>query len=216
MTTTLDYNRLPASAPMIWLHRIALACALVPMAVGVLAFLLFVATRSLDFAILGFFTLVAGCALAFVGSVCLGVYRFQASRAAPDEAAIARRRAKRDLFLLLANFPLGVALALGGLAIMDSAAHAGVNVVIRNDDPLTADLITLDTGAGDTQQLIRIHPGGTTEAPVKFGPQGLSVTLTRSGTSTRHQIFDHMDSDTVNPRQDLRLVIRNGQVVLEK
>jgi hypothetical protein len=174
-----------------------------------------VATRSLDFAILGFFTLFAGCALAFVGSVCLGVYRFQASRAAPDEAIIARRRAKRDLFLLLANFPLGLVLTLAGLGIMNSQGNSRVNVVIRNEDALTADLITLDTGA-DTQQLIRIHPGGTTEAPIKFGPNGLIVTLTRGGTSTRHQIFDHMDSDTVNPRQDLRLVIRNGQVVLEK
>jgi hypothetical protein len=199
---------------MIWLHRIALACALVPMAVGILTFLLFVATRSLDFAILGFMTLFGGCALAFVGSVCLGVYRFQASRAAPDEAAIARRRAKHDLFLLLANFPLAVVLALAGLGIMNHG-NSRVNVVIRNDDAATADLITLDTGA-DTQQLIRIHPGGTTEAPIKFGPRGLTATLTRGGTSTRHQIFDHMDSDTVNPRQDLRLVIRNGEVVLEK
>jgi transposase-like protein len=45
---------------------------------------------------------------------------------------------------------------------------------------------------------------------LKFGPSGLTATLVRSGLSTSHVLFEHMDGDTVSSRDDLRLVVRNG------
>jgi hypothetical protein len=88
------------------------------MAVGILAFVLFLFTRHMDFAILGFMTIFGGCAAAFLGFVCLAVYWFQATRANPDDAARARRNAKRDALILLINFPLAALLAAIGLAML--------------------------------------------------------------------------------------------------
>jgi len=117
-TNTLEYDRARNPKPMIALHYIARVCGVGPMALGILVFLLFLVTRHMDFALFGFMTILGGCAAAFVGFVCLAVYWFQATRANPDDAAIARRHAKRDALILLINFPLAAALAAIGLAML--------------------------------------------------------------------------------------------------
>jgi hypothetical protein len=117
-SNTLDYDRGRAPKPMITLHYIARACGVGPMAVGVLAFGLFLVTRHADFAVLGFFTILGGCAAAFVGAVCLAVYWYQARRANAEDAATARRHAKRDAVIILLNFPLAGLLAFIGLSML--------------------------------------------------------------------------------------------------
>jgi len=212
-TTTLDYDRSAAPTPMIWLHRIALTCALAPMAAGTLTFILYLATREISFAVIGFFTLLAGCAAAFLGSVCLGVYWFQAGRATPDEAAIARRRAKRDALLILANFPLGIGCAIVGVKMLDHETSS-LRIVVRNEDAVAPDRVILDTGAQQID-LGSIAPGSANSGRINFGPSGLTATLIRGGQSTPNQIFDQMDSDTIGQGQILYLAVRNGQVVLK-
>jgi len=117
-SNTLDYDRGRTPRPMIALHYIARVCGVAPMAVGVLVFLLFLFTRHLDFAIFGFFTILGGCAAAFVGAVCLAVYWYQARRANSEDAAIARGNAKRDAIIILLNFPLAGLFAFIGLAML--------------------------------------------------------------------------------------------------
>ena len=208
--TTLEYNRARPATPMAALHYIALACALGPMIVGVLTFLLYAVTRHDLFALLGFLTLFGGCAATFIGGVCLGVYWHQAGRANADDAAAARRSAKRDLVLMLVNFPLAGVLAFAGLAIVGQQM-SGVGVVVHNADVVAADRVTLETGS-DRRDLGPLPPGASDSVRVRFGDQGLRATLVRSSGETSHQIFDHMDSDTVSTSDDLRLVIRNGRV----
>ena len=215
-TATLEYDRGRPATPMVALHYVARVCALGPMIVGVLVFLLYVVTRHMEFALLGFMTILGGCAATFVGGVCLGVYWYQAGRASANDAAVARRNAKRDLVLLLLNFPLAGVLAFAGITMMQHAS-SGVNVIVRNDDAVAAETVLLNTGhgadgGGDAQRLGPIPPGGTSEARVKFGSRGLTATLTNGAASTTHEIFDHMDSDTVAGGGELRLVIRGGKV----
>jgi hypothetical protein len=213
MTETLDYDRARTPTPMIALHYIALVCALGPMIGGVLVFLLFAATSKLEFAALGLLAIVIGCAAAFIGGVCLAVYWYQARHANPDDAAVARRRAKRDLILLLANFPLAGVLTVASLPMMGRATGR-VTVAVRNDDAVIANLVTLDTG-GDTRRIGPIPPGGEAHTPIKFGPAGLTATLTRGGGSAPAQrIFEHMDSDTVGGGTRVRLAIRDGKIVI--
>ena len=213
-TTTLEYDRGRPATPMVALHYIARVCALGPMIVGVVVFLLYVVTRHLDFAIFGFMTILGGCAATFVGGVCLGVYWYQARRANAEGAAIARRRAKRDAVLLLANFPLAGVLALAGMAML-SRGSSGVNVTVTNQDAVAADVVTLDTG-GDTRQIGPIASGGAARAFVKFGSRGLAATLTRGGTSTTQQVYDHMDNDTFIGGGEVRLYIRGGKLDLHE
>ena len=200
-----------STTPNAALHYVALVCALGPMTLGVVAFLLYVVTQHLKFAEVGVLTIVGGCAAAVVGGVCLAVYWRQVGRANADDAAVARRRVTRDAVLLVANFPLATVLTFAGVAMI-SRADAGVNVGIRNDDAVTADVVTLDTG-GDVQHLGPIRSGQDRITWMKFGSRGLTATLTRGGgTSTTHPIFDHMDADTVLTSRTLRLVIRDGRV----
>ena len=217
MPATLEYDSKLAPTPMVWLHRIALTCGLVPMIVGTAVFLLFVITRSIDFAIFGFFTLIGGCAATFVAAVCLGVYWFQARRATPADADIARRHLKRDAIILVLNFPLGGLFAGIGIWMLNKH-EASVNIVIRNDDAVIIDRIRLETG-GDTRDFGPIASGASDAARMEFGGAGLTATVTpRFGgpSSPPHRIFDHMDADTVPATQDLRLVIRKGDVVLQE
>ena len=215
MTNTLDSDRSLAPRPMVALHYVALLCGVGPMAIGAFVFVIFLITRSPGAAIFGFMTIVAGCAAAVLGAVCLGVYWFQAARATPDDATVARRHAKRDAAILLANFPLAIVFSLIGLKILNADSQS-VNVVVHNEDAVTADSVILDTGDHAARQLGPIAPGKSAEARVKFGPRGLTVLLLRAGRSTSYPIFDHMDGDTVSSHEDLLLVIRDGKVVLKE
>jgi len=213
-TTTLEYDRGQPATPMIALHYIALICALGPMIIGVVVFLLYVVTRHGDFALFGFMTILGGCAATFAGAVCLGVYWYQAGRANAEDAAVARRNAKRDAVLMLANFPLAAVLAGIGIFMMSQAASRA-HVVVRNADTVLAERVTLDTG-GDRVDLGPLPPGTSARARIKFGDAGLTATLVRGGASTPHQIFDHMDSDTIVTSQSVRLAIRNGRVEFDQ
>lgn len=92
--------------PSIGLYYIAMACGALPLGLGTFAFVLFLFTRHMDFAILGFFTLFVGCGCVFIGMVCIGVYWMQSRVAGDDDRTAARRRARRAVVLMLVNFPV--------------------------------------------------------------------------------------------------------------
>ena len=118
-SSLLDYRSAPqAAVPSIALYYVALACGGFPLGLGTLAFALFLITRHMDFAVLGFFTLFIGCACVFVGMVCIGVYWVQSRVASEDDRAAARRRARRAVVLMLLNFPVAGAFAWIGTSML--------------------------------------------------------------------------------------------------
>jgi Ca2+/Na+ antiporter len=104
MNQTLSYESPRTPTPTEGWHKIAQFCGLIPLGFGTFVFLMFLLTRSPQFAILGFFTILAGVCLALIGIVCAIVYLFQASRTAEDERLQAQQKGHRDIRIILANF----------------------------------------------------------------------------------------------------------------
>jgi hypothetical protein len=115
---TLSYDSPREPTPTIWLHYIARACGLLPLIVGTSIFLLFLVFRENDLAILGFFTILGGSCLAFVGLVCAVVFHVQARRATPDVRQRAQRQALLDGAIIIANFPIAFVMAWIGTEMM--------------------------------------------------------------------------------------------------
>jgi hypothetical protein len=115
---TLSYDTPREPTPTGWLHYVARTCGVLPLAFGTLVFLLFLIFRENDIAILGFFTIIGGTCLAFVGLVCAVVFHFQARRAPPDVRRRAQRQALIDGAIILANFPIAFVMAWIGTEMM--------------------------------------------------------------------------------------------------
>lgn len=114
----LSYDTPRQPTPTIWLHYVALACGVIPLVIGTLIFLLFLATREEILAVYGALTILAGTAMAFVGLVCASVYLYQARRASVEEGADARRRCHRDILIIVVNFPTAFVMGLVGATMI--------------------------------------------------------------------------------------------------
>ena len=117
-TEPLAYDTPRPPTPTIWLHHVAQTCGVAPLVVGSAVFLMFLLTRDEAFALAGFLTILGGTCLAFVGTVCAGVYLFQAKRAAAAERLLARQRGHRDLQIIMANFLIAALMTWVGVAMM--------------------------------------------------------------------------------------------------
>ena len=116
----LDYQRRrPAVVPTESLVKLGLLCGVVPLVIGVGCFLLFVVLDSDVFSFIGFFTLLGGVGCFGLGAVCLGVYRFQIARAAPEDAAPARRRFRVAATVLVLDLPIAALCASAGRALLE-------------------------------------------------------------------------------------------------
>jgi hypothetical protein len=115
---TLSYVSPRQATPTIWLHYAAFACGVIPLAVGTIIFLLFLAIRDEVLAMFGLLTIFGGTFLAFIGFVCAGVYFYQAKRASPEDAAVARRQLRRDLAIIIANFPIAFVMSWIGIEML--------------------------------------------------------------------------------------------------
>ena len=151
--TLLSYDSPTRPTPTVWLHYVALACGLIPLGVGTAFFMLFLILRTEDIALLGFVTILVGSCLAFVGFVCVGVYFYQARRAAPEDAVVARRRVLIDLGIIIANFPIAFGMAWGGLWLMSR-----VTITIHNHDAVPIEEFRIETDSGTTHDLGTIGP----------------------------------------------------------
>ena len=118
MNVQLSYDTPAAPTPTIWLHRTAQLCGVLPLTFGTFIFALFLLTRNHVYAIFGAFTILGGVCMAFIGIVCALVYLYQASRAAPIDRDPARRRAHRDIRIILANFLVAAVMTWIGTAMM--------------------------------------------------------------------------------------------------
>ena len=134
----------------------ALACGLIPLGIGTVVFVLFLIFRTEDFALFGFLTILVGSCLAGVGFVCLCVYFYQSRRAAPDDAAIARRRVQFDLGVIVANFSIAFGMAWLGLWLMSR-----VTITVHNRDAVPIGDVHVATNYGGTHNLGTIAPHNT-------------------------------------------------------
>jgi hypothetical protein len=114
----LSYGTPRHPTPTIWLHHVARLCGVAPLGFGTLVFVMFLMTRDETFAVLGFFTILAGIGLAFVGIVCAAVYLYQAKRAGPEDRDRALRQGHRDVLIILANFPIAFVMAWAGVSMI--------------------------------------------------------------------------------------------------
>jgi hypothetical protein len=181
----LDYG-VPAksNAPTV-LYRVALLCALLPLSVGTLIFLTYLATESNALTAAGFFTLIGGVILFIVGAGCLlgyGILEFR-SRAMPR-----RQLAKRVAIaavLLGIGFPVAWVYAAIGLEIESWYRITVVNASATPIDSfvLTAPGVTLKMGSIAPNGIVKHRFRANTvnaEGPMTFTATQASQTF--SGT----------------------------------
>jgi protein-S-isoprenylcysteine O-methyltransferase Ste14 len=114
----LAYATPTEPTPTVWLHHIARVCGVLPLGFGTVIFLLFLIFRATDLAFAGFFTIIGGTCLAFIGLVCATVFHFQARRSAPEVRQRAQRQALIDGAIIVANFPTAFVMVWIGTAMM--------------------------------------------------------------------------------------------------
>lgn len=160
----LDYADVRIVSPSKVLVAVAMICGIAPLAVGVMTLLLFVATRSMAFAAVGLFTLLAGCVCFVVGILCLVIFRYQASRAAPEDALPARRTSRIALTILLLNLPVAAACTWAGNRLIDDDHR--VIAVISNEGTTRVERIELDTSDSVSLIVGPLEAGVTTSVPL--------------------------------------------------
>jgi hypothetical protein len=124
---TLNYSRPGQARPSVALFKIAFFCWIAPLVRGVMTLLLSWAsheahifpfrTRS-KIAVFGLFTLLAGIALFFIGTVCLAVFASLLRRCESGERARWSKRARLLLGGLILNFPVAFLCAWAGLTLV--------------------------------------------------------------------------------------------------
>lgn len=204
---TLSYDSPTRPTPSVWLHYVALTCGLIPLGAGTIIFLAFLAFRHLDIAFLGLVTILVGTCLAFVGVTCAGVYLFQAKRADPDVGTVARRRAKIDLAVIIANFPIAFGMAWAGIWLLSR-----ITIAVHNADavPLERFRIVLPHGVG--HDLGTIPPNGSRSVTVSDADYDgeFTAVFTVGGEPREQAVTDAWEDDDDNT---VRVSIQSGKIV---
>jgi hypothetical protein len=202
--TLLSYDSPTRPTPTVWLHYVALACGLIPLGIGTALFVLFLTFRTEDVALLGFITIFVGSCLAFVGFACIGVYYFQARRAAPEDAAVARRRVLIDLGIITANFPIAFGMAWGGLWLMSR-----VTITIHNRDAAPIEEFRIATDYEGTHDLGTIEPNATKSITLSDEDfDQLEMSFVHEGKRREESVSAYSADDG-----KLGLSIKNGKLV---
>jgi hypothetical protein len=189
----LAYDTPHYPRPSVALHYVALACGLLPLGIGTAIFVLYLFFRFEDLAVYGIFTILGGTCLALIGFVCAGVYFFQAGRAAPEDGAVARRRVKIDVGIILANFPIAFAMAWAGIYLMSR-----VTITVINRDASPADQFRIIMKHGGVHHFGTIAPGSRESVTMDeddFDGE-LTAAFIRNGAAHEQELADDWyDSD---------------------
>ena len=207
----LAYDTPTYPKPTAWLHYIALACGLIPLGIGTVLFVLFLIFRTQDIALLGFITIMVGSSMAFVGFVCVGVYFFQSRRAAPDDAAVARRRVLVDLGIIIGNFPIAYGMAWAGLWLM-----ARVTITVLNRDAVPAEQFRITTDYQVTHDLGTIAPNATKSITLSDDEfEDLHMSFVRDGAPHRETVSEYLvhEGKMTLSIKDGKLFDEDGMVV---
>lgn len=159
---------------MLVLHGIAMICGFVPLVAGSVVFLLYLLIRDQALTGIGLVVIFIGLCCAFIGLVCAGIFYYQAKSADPAEATIAKRRAKLDIAIILANFPIAFVMAGIGIWLMSR-----VTIVIHNEGNTSIDSLVLTTQDGK-YTFANIKPGASAIKATMHGDmRAVSCDITR-------------------------------------
>lgn len=206
----LAYDTPRHPRPSVALHYVALMCGLLPLGVGTALFVLYLIFRVDDVAVLGVFTILGGICLAVIGFVCAGVYFIQAGRAAPEDGAVARRRATIDVVVIIANFPIAFAMAWAGLYLMSR-----ITITVINRDTAPADQFRIMMKHGGVHHFGTIAPGSRTSVTMDeddFDGE-LTAVFFRNGVPYEQELADTWYDSDGDDR--LHLSIKDGKVAAD-
>ena len=203
----LSYDSPTRPTPSVWLHYVALTCGLIPLGAGTTIFLAFLVFRHFDIAMLGFITILVGTCLAFVGVVCAGVYLFQGRRADPDEGILARRRAKIDLAIIIANFPIAFGMAWAGIWLLSR-----ITIEIHNADTAPIERFRIVLSDGVSHDLGTIPPNGSRSVTMSDDEYDgeFTAVFTSAGVAREQKVTDAWEDDDDNR---VRVSVQSGKVV---
>jgi hypothetical protein len=185
----LAYAAPTHARPRVALYRIAQACWILPLVVGVGSLMLFAVTRARAATVIGFFTVVGGAALFGVGVICLIVFWCLLRRCADDERRAWSRRASILLGLLVLNFPIAAGCAGSAIWLM---SRFTVVVVNETGEPLRDVRITVP---GHAINLATLQPGERVTRSVSLsGDGGLEFSAVRGGALVTGEADAYLDS----------------------
>jgi hypothetical protein len=147
-------------------YRIALICGAVPLLLGSLLFLLWIATTWDGLMTAGIFTIYGGLGLFFIGLVALTRYAWLALRAGELPRRKIAGSVATALLLLLANFPVAWGI-VGAVVAIDTR----YTIRVRNDSDQPLNHVRL-FGGGATVAIFSIPAHSSTERSLWFQNEG--------------------------------------------
>lgn len=172
----LSYASRIHARPQVALYRIAMACAVVPQAVGLSTLALYAYGRWDALPLVGLLTLGVGLVLLVVGVVCLLTFQYGLHRCDPAVAAEWRRPAKWTGGLLLLGLPVAFLCAAAGIYLMSQYV-----VVVRNTSASPVSSISL-TSPDDSAWIKTLRPGETRRAYLDIEQDGeIAFSATQNG-----------------------------------
>ncbi len=148
-------------------YRLAMACGLIPLVLGLSIFGVWVFTRAAFFQTLGLITFALGVISFFIGAYALLRYRHLAKRNPYNTPQQVLRASWQCWLVLLINFPIAVAILNGA-----SAIESCYTVVASNKSNLAFEDIQI-SGGGYNETLGNIGSGEKTHYRLFFNNEGM-------------------------------------------
>lgn len=165
------------------LHRVATACATVPMLTGVSIFLLWLILRQEGLTLLGAMIILVGLALLPIGLLALAGYYWMGTKQSDVPAQQLRSSTLKGVSLLLSNFLVAGAIIAAVLAIA-----CRYTVIVHNDSPRALDHVRVH-GAGVDLMLGTIQPGATVERTFCIDQEGEIIFEAASGSAAYSKVL---------------------------
>lgn len=165
------------------LHRVATACAKIPMLTGVSIFLLWLILRQEGLTLLGAMIILLGLALLPIGLLALAGYYWMGTKQSEVPAKQLRSSTLKGVGLLLSNFLVAGAIIAAVLAIA-----CRYTVIVHNVSPRALDHVRVH-GAGVDLMLGSIQPGATVERTFCIGQEGEIIYEAASGSATYSKVL---------------------------
>jgi hypothetical protein len=148
------------------IYRVAIACGLVPLLIGLIIFGAWLPTRAVFLQMLGLIALCLGVILFFVGAFALLRYRHLAKLNPHNTPQQVLRASLRCWFVLLINFPISWAI-INGVSAIESC----YTVTAENKSNLAFEDIQI-RGGGNNEALGNIGPGEQATYRLFFDSEG--------------------------------------------
>lgn len=188
------------------LHRVATACAKIPMFAGVAIFLLWLILRQEGLMMLGAIIILLGLALLPIGLLALAGYYWMGTKQSNIPVLQFRSSTIKGVGLLLSNFLVAGAIIAAVLAII-----CRYTVVVHNDSSQAVAHAHIH-GAGVDLMLGIIKPGATVEKTFCIRQEGALTFETASGGRTQSKILSGYVNKLHGERQGTIRIDSRGDI----